>query len=237
MKNQFTLALLLGLVLLITSCGKKDDSSPAPGGNFSNNILRLVPQETIDKVRALGITVNDGQTPPNVEGIYLISRNYMTKSTVPDEKVEADGFTDLKIKIYNQNSTALTASLDTKSIDFKTGNIVATSTGQGTYLAGNGNFFSLFVVQETTRTSNNSRSQTLELYSGEITTTGIRNLESALFMLNDYGDPNNDLIPIDTGRAFKDKDGSSERVSNFRLAAQDLVSSMKSQKLFIKDGN
>lgn len=230
MKNNSTLALLLGITLLTASCKKNNDPSnatPAPGSNFSNDILRQVPKETIDKVRALGISVYDGQTPPNVEGVYMISRNYMTKSSVPNESIAADGFTDLKIKIYNQNLKALTASIDTKSIDYTTGNVIATSTGQGTYLAGNGNFFSLFVIEETTKKSNNSRSRTLQVYSGEITTQGIRNLESTLFMLDDYGDPNNDLIPVDTGRAFKDNDGFSERSNNFRQAAEELVAKPK----------
>ncbi len=88
-------------------------------------------------------------------------------------------------------------------------------------MAGNGNFFSLFVVVENTRTEDNGRSRTLEVYSGEITPKGIRNLESTLLMLDDYGDANGNLIPINTGRAFRDKDGFSEQITNFRLAAPD----------------
>ena len=214
-----TLSIAVGLILWLTGCTIKREVIQPAGNDFSTDILRLVPAETIAKVRELGITIYDGRTPPTLDGAYLIARNYMTKSSVPNESTKPDGFTDIKLRIYNQNRTKLTASLDTKAIDQNTGNVIATSTGQGTLLSGNGNFFSLFVVVETTRTKNNSRSRTLEVYSGELTASGIRNLESTLFMLDDYGDPNNDLIPVDTGRAFEDSDGFSERITNFRVAA------------------
>lgn len=213
------LSVLVVLLLWLNGCTIKREVIQPAGNNFSTDILRLIPAETIAKVRELGITIYDGRTPPIIDGAYLIARNYMTKSSVPNEAVAADGFADLKIKIYNQNRTKLTASLDTKTINQNTGNVISTATGQGTYLSGNGNFFSLFVVLETTKTSNNSRSRTLNVYSGELTSAGIRNLEYTLFLLDDYGDPNNDLIPVNTGRAFQDRDGLSERISNFRLAA------------------
>ncbi|QJW91262.1 hypothetical protein HNV11_18715 [Spirosoma taeanense] len=217
MKKVFFTA--ASLLFCLAGCTIKREVIQPNGNDFSSAILKAVPAETIAKIRDLGVPVYDGRTPPPVEGAYLISRLYMTKSTVPNEPVKPDGFADLKLKIYNQNRTALTASLDTKAVDGS--RVIATSTGQGTLLSGSGNFFSLFIVLETVRPSNGSRSRTLDVYSGEITPTGIRNLQSTLFMLNDYGDPNNDLIPVNTGRAFKDNDGFSESISNFRIAAPD----------------
>ena len=214
-----TLFILSALVLGLANCTIRREVIQPSGYDFSTDILRLVPAETIAKVRDLGIPIYEGRTPPNIEGAYLDSPLYMTKSTVPNEPVKPDGFNDYKLKVYNQNSTQLTASLDSKSINKNTGAVSATSTGQGTYLSGQGNFFSLFVVLETQRVNSTTRSRTLELYSGELTATGIRNLQSTLFMLEDYGDINNELIPINTGRAFKDNDGFSERITNFRLAA------------------
>ncbi len=209
----------IGLLLFLAGCTIKREVIQPTGYDFSTDILRLVPAETIAKVRELGIPIYEGRNPPNIEGAYLMAPLYMTKSTVPNEPVKPDGFNDYKIKVYAQNSANLTASLDTKSINKSTGNVSATSTGQGTYLAGNGNFFSLFVILETKRTNSTTRSRTVEVYSGELTATGIRNLQSTLFMLEDYGDSNNELIPINTGRAFKDNDGFSERITNFRLSA------------------
>jgi hypothetical protein len=217
MKNSRIIMLLT--LVLVTGCTIKREVIVPAGNDFSTDIQRSVPAETIAKVRELGVTIYDGQTPPNIEGVYLIARNYMTKSSVPNETVQPDGFADLKLRIYNQSSAKLTASLDTKAVDPNTGNLLSTATGTGTFLSGNGNFFSLFVVVESQRTNSTTRSRTLEVYSGELTASGIRNLQSTLFMLDDYGDPNNELIPINTGRAFKDSDGFSERTANFRMAA------------------
>ena len=214
-----SLSLAVALLFWLSGCTIKREVIQPVGYDFSTDILRVVPAQTIAKVRELGVQIYEGRTPPNVEGAYLMAPLYMTKSTVPNETVAPDGFNDYKLRVYNQNSKQLTAALDTKSVSKSTGNVSSTATGQGTYLSGRGNFFSLFVILEGKRTNNNTRSRTLEVYSGELTATGIRNLESTLFMLEDYGDPNNDLIPVDTGRAFKDNDGSSERITNFRLAA------------------
>ncbi|WP_288423070.1 hypothetical protein [uncultured Spirosoma sp.] len=208
-----------GLVWLLAGCTIRREVIQPSGYNFSQDILRLVPRETIDKVRELGVPVYEGRTPPNVEGIYSIAPVYMTKSTVPNEPIKPDGFTDERLRIYNQNTTNLTASLDKKSINANNGATVGTATGQGTYLAGNGSFFSLFVILDNTRTSTGTRSRTLELYSGELTTTGIRGMQSTLLMLDDYGDPKGEYIPVNTGRAFKDNDGFSERISSFRRPA------------------
>lgn len=222
MKKLLIIAVItLGLV---TGCTIKREVIVPVGDDFSTDIQRAVPAETIAKVRELGVTIYDGRTPPNIEGAYLIARNYMTKSSVPNETVQPDGFADLKLRIYSQNSTKLTASLDTKAIDPNTGDVLSTATGTGTFLSGSGNFFSLFVVVESQRTNSTTRSRTLEVYSGELTATGIRNLQSTLFMLEDYGDPTNELIPINTGRAFKDNDGFSERTANFRIASESYTS-------------
>lgn len=217
MKKTFIIA--VSLIAGLVGCTIRREVIQPTGYNFSADILRLVPAETIDKIRALGVPIYEGNTPPSIEGAYLVAPLYMTKSSVPNESVKPAGFTDYKIKVYNQNSTQLTAALDTKAISKGTGAVVSTATGQGTYLSGKGTQFSLFVVLETKRTNNSTRARTLDLYSGEITATGIRSLQSTLFMLEDYGDPNNELIPINTGRAFKDDDGFSERISNFRQAA------------------
>ncbi len=207
------------LTLLLTGCTIKREVIVPAGSDFSTDIQRLVPLSTIQKVRELGVTIYDGRTPPNVEGIYLLARNYMTKSSVPDEASKPDGFADYKLRIYRQNQTNLTASLDTKTINQNNGNVISSATGQGTLLAGNGNFFSLFVVLESKETNGTTRSRSLQVFSGEITSSGIRDLQFTLFMLDDYGDINDDLIPVNTGRAFKDNDGFSERVGSFRVAA------------------
>lgn len=226
---KLTLYITLVLATLLAGCTIEREVIIPAGSDFSTDIQRLVPLSTIQKVRELGITIYDGRNPPNVEGIYLLARNYMTKSSVPDESSDPNGFADYRIRIYRQDQKNLTASLDTKAVNQNTGAVISTATGQGTLLAGSGNYFSLFVVLESKRTNSTTRSRTLEVYSGEIAAGGIRNLQSTLFMLDDYGDPNDELIPVNTGRAFKDSNGFSERLGSFRVAAPENTSDLSSK--------
>jgi hypothetical protein len=211
------LVLVVGIALAFGACKHND---PQPDDAFSEAIRSNVPQETIDKIREMGVKVNEGTKPPVLEGIYWLSPLIMTMTEVPDDYYEiGDQFNDYKIKLYNQDTQKLTISLDTKGYN-SYGELRSTAIGEnGAYIAGNGNFFTVFIVTEGTNTYNSSRFKMLEVYSGEMTSNGIKNLQNAIVMLDNYDNVNNDLIPNNTGRAFYDSDGFSESGGTFRLAS------------------
>lgn len=193
--------------LLFGACQKNEDPEP----EFSAAIRSNIPQETIAKLRDMGMIVNEGVKPPSLDGEYWSSPNVMTKTSVPDDDFSiGDKFADNKIKLYNQDQNKLTISLDLNEYD-NDGNVISRSNGKnGAYISGKGDAFSVFVISEGGNTGNSSRFKTVAVYSGEKTSSGIRNLQFALLMLDNYGNVNQDLIPENTGRAFKDNDGISE---------------------------
>lgn len=225
MKRKFTQTLLqlpviclLGIVPLFTACKKEKEEI------FSAEIRNNVPESTIEKIRQMGVTINEGTKPPLFEGTYWLSPLVMTKTEVPEDYHQAgDIFADYKIKLYNQDNQKLTISLDSKGYN-SSGGLISTSVGQnGAFISGNGHFFTIFVISNGEMTNSGSKFKMLEVYSGEITSTGIKKLQNAIVMIDNYGNVNEDLIPNDTGRAFEDKDGFSETSSAFRSASANIV--------------
>ncbi|WP_157474598.1 hypothetical protein [Dyadobacter sp. Leaf189] len=211
------LVLIMGIALTFGACKNND---PQPEEPFSEAIRSNVPQQTIDKIREMGVDVNEGTRPPALEGTYWLSPMIMTHTEVPNDYYKVGHrFNDYKVRLYNQDSKKLTISLDTKNYTFS-GDLRGEAIGQdGAYIAGSGNFFTIFIITETKYTYNSTKARMLEVYSGEVTASGIKNLENAIVMLDDYGDVNDDLIPVNTGRAFYDSDGFSESGNTFRLTS------------------
>ncbi|MCF0060585.1 hypothetical protein MUK70_15180 [Dyadobacter chenwenxiniae] len=218
-QKLFSLRLLLivGIALTFGACKNND---PQPDEPFSEAIRSNIPQETIDKIREMGIKVNEGTKPPLLNGTYWLSPLIMTMTEVPNDNYKVGHrFDDYKIKLYNQDEKKLTISLDNKGYNFS-GELRTTSIGQnGAYIAGKGNFFTVFIVTEGEHTYNSSRFKMLEVYSGELSPTGIKNIQNAIIMIDNYGNVNDDLIPNNTGRAFYDSDAFSESGGTFRIAS------------------
>ena len=217
--SSLRLVITLCLVLAFASC-KTDEKDPNPDDSgLSEEIKSNIPTETLETLRQMGIKINEGTKPPVFEGIYWLSPLVMTETEVPDDYAEiGDIFADYNIKLYNQDNKKLTISLDSKGYD-DYGNVITTSIGQdGAFISGKGNFFTVYVITDGKNTQNSSRFRMLEVYSGEHTSSGIKNLQNAILMMDNYGNVNDDLIPDNTGRAFKDQDGFSESGSNFRKA-------------------
>ena len=219
--SSLRLVIVLCFVLAFASC-KEDEKDPNRdnGSDLSQEIKNNIPTATLEKLRQMGIKINEGTNPPVFEGIYWLSPLVMTKTEVPDDYSEVgDIFADYNIKLYNQNNKKLTISLDSKGYD-DYGNVITTSIGQdGAFISGKGNFFTVYVITDGKNTHNTSRFRMLEVYSGEHTSSGIKNMQNAILMMDNYANVNDDLIPNNTGRAFKDQDGFSESGSNFRKAA------------------
>ncbi len=211
--------LLIGCLLGLGACKKE---KMAPDG-LSQDIKKFVPDSTLNKLRAMGFPINEGKNPPSLEGIYLASPRNLVSTSVPDDSYQPGArFADQKLKVYAQNNQALTASLDFKEFSTQNGQLLGKSLGKGAFLAGNDASFTLFIQSEGYLLSNNnqdtSRYTFLDVYSGVVTTKGIQKFNNALLMLDDHGDPYDELIPINTGRLFKDGDELAEKQGTFRIA-------------------
>lgn len=207
MKTTIKLSILC-IFLGLTSCSSNDsndDENNISEKNSYDYYVNTAMQKAIDD---LGITIHKGLTPPNVEGVYTITPFYCAKSTKPNDTFEDMDIGASTLTLSNQNTAKL-------SIDFKNFLIYSimfkneTWQGKGSFISGEGNKFSILLHSdgELAAADHVSKFQNLIILSGEIDVQnnkikGIKNLQMASIMSDDYGDPHLDLMDIGMGRFF-----------------------------------
>jgi hypothetical protein len=196
---------LMGLIGSQMGCKKKEDVDPTKG--FSAKVQNIISQTDIDKLRTRGMTINEGLQPPSIEGIFAASPYELVSPYDGDSYKAGELFADLILRFSKQNSTDLSA-----TVEIKQGG--ATANGIGGFLAGNGNKFTFFA--EVDLVSGSATAKQIRIFSGEITSTGIKDFYTTLLMKS-KNDPSNILIPVGTGRVLKDKDGLASSRSTFRV--------------------
>ena len=170
---------------------------------LSEDILDIISEDVFEEFIDLDMPLNGGLTPPNIEGTFRITPFILKSSNIPTDNIGLQ-FVDYDYTFYDQDMENNTIKVSTVSSNG------AISEGVGSYIAGNGNSFSIFTELNGSFQSG-SRFIHAEVISGEITSDGIVNFHKAILMLDDFGDPYGDLIEIGQGRACFDSDAISPR--------------------------
>ena len=200
---------LLPAVVLVSLTGCQSDTVD-PTKGFSASIQNLISPADIEKLRARGMPINEGQRPPSIEGIYVSSPHQLVSPYGPDDTYAVGhAFADLVLRFSNQNSTDLTATVDLK-------NAGSTGSGVGGFLAGNGSTFTFFA--EIDLVSGNATAKQVRIFSVEITPDGIKDLYTTL-LITGKNDPDNTLIPVGVSRIIRDGNGLASVRSTFRRGA------------------
>jgi len=150
----------------------------------------------------LGMELNTGGNPPNVENIYEVSPFVLDSSNIPSD-YPGMYFSNLRFKFYDQNNSDLTVKLDYI-------NGPEEGSGLGSFIVGDGNQFT--VVSEVTTVANSDTAVAAMVFSGELADGGINNFVYANFMLENNGSTY--FIENGQGRVIYDSDGFSEEVSS-----------------------
>jgi hypothetical protein len=178
---------------------------------LTGSINEIVPPETLDKLQELGIEINGGNTPPDIEGTYLANPLVLVKNMASTQIAEQ---WDMYVTFSNQNNTSLTVNADytMKSQGAWWTTQTMSASGPGSFIVGEGNKFTVFVDGRRSSSASRVTGNTVEIFSGEISSEGIKNYHWAVIMVDDNGDPDN--VWIDNGDCYmkKDSDGFSERV-------------------------
>lgn len=168
---------------------------------LSQDIQNIVPDNILTIISNLGMPMYTGKTPPAIENFYKLSPNALFNSNISNDYAKGTTFYPVNFHFYNQNNTLLTIKLD--YVEIGTGG--GTGSGKEAYLSGSGNNFSAFL--KVNYTAGGQTCDMITIYSGTITSTGIKDLYYALFMVDDHGDPGNLWIANGQGRVFYDSDG------------------------------
>jgi hypothetical protein len=174
-------------------------------GEYSR-IDNVIPPEIRNQMDPY-ITIYDGNTPPNIEGEYLLSPDELVFDSENDFEI-GHIFADLYFKFYNQN-------MHSNTLDYKEKQGYSESIGTGAFISGSGNNFSVFFNTEGIghKEDYDINYKTALVISGTKDEQGIRNLEYAFVMVDKSSDPKPYFIPVGAFRVFKDGDNISSYVT------------------------
>ncbi|WP_196888397.1 hypothetical protein [Aureivirga sp. CE67] len=197
---------LLAFVLVFTSC--KDDDEDQYTGPFNGSIdsvENFYNQDIVNVLNSFDFPINTGDTPPNIEGAYYCSPLVLESSNIPTDYV-GNVFLDYEFTVSNQNTGDLTIDFEGEhtggsQVDF----------GTGTFISGNGNDFTVYL--KLTSQIGSTPAESAMVLSGTIAEDGIENLEYALLMIDNNGNPEGVYIPNNGGRHIVDYDGFSESIT------------------------
>ena len=202
---------VLCALFVMVSCSKSDDNSGGNSGNNKGNnggnngqslnipmeAKAIIPEETLQQIKAQGMPIYEGTNPPNIEGIYLLDNLRFHYSSDPGEKgfTKGDKAVNYKYRFYEQNGVKLKS--DYRALKFGVNDI---ATGSGAIISGSGNNFTVFLnhAAHTEGVKNND----IILISGEITSEGIKDLVLTL-TVTEKEDTNNQIMKVGVYRIFQ----------------------------------
>jgi hypothetical protein len=190
------LALLAVAVILVSCSKKKTDVLP-------QQVNTIVSSSTLAKLKQYGTVINEGTTPPDITGVYSITPNVCTFDNSAEHRT-GQPFDDYYYKFSKQDSKNFTVRLD-----FISEGIDAGSDTIATFISGKNNLFTVFAQSK--GISYGVDYVTLEIVSGEIDPTGIKNLQITKYLQSKGDDPIPVLTEVGTTRIFHDSDDISER--------------------------
>lgn len=170
--------------------------------NETTTINDVVPPTIQDKMKPY-ITVHNGKTPPNIEGVYYIDP--MSTVFCEDYKdghgyAPGDIVNSIYLRFTKQDNSKLSVEYEAKNA-----NSTDTSTGTGAFISGSNNDFTVYL--NTTGISDGITYKTALVISGTKTTSGISGLRYAFVMVEKGADPNSTMMKTGFFRVFDDKDG------------------------------
>ena len=153
------------------------------------------------------IPIYDGDTPPNIEGCYLISTHTLVYSNLSGD-YPGDTFVDRYIKFSNQDM--INNTVDFESLDL--GYFNSYSYSLDSYVTGSGNNFTVFFNTYGYYDDGVTTYKMAYAISGTVSENGIVNLYDGFYM-QEKNDPYGILVDVGTIRVFKDSDGMSYRTN------------------------
>ena len=212
--NQKLLILLIAFGLFImTACEEEDNNDnnndKVEANGFTEEINEFLPDSIINEMENLGMELNTGGNPPNVENIYEVSPFILDSSNIASD-YSGMSFADLRFKLYEQDNEELTIKLDYV-------NGPEEGTGLGSFIVGDNNQFTL--VSEVTTVAYSDTAIVAMVFSGKMADGGIENFYYANFMIENNG--SSYFIENGQGRVIYDSDGFSEEVSSLKMLRKD----------------
>ena len=174
-------------------------------------IEQVIPKEILETMEPY-ITIYEGDSPPVVEGVYVISPNVISYDSTNGFDA-GDLFADHYLKFSNQD--ILKNTLDFEGKEVVDGRTISYEGGPGAFISGTGDNFTVFFDVSGTAYFDEYNVDYTEalVISGTLTSTGIKNAEYSFVLTWKGDDPKPYAIKKGDFRVFKDSDGLASKAS------------------------
>lgn len=171
---------------------------------FVKALDTTIPQDLLDELDDY-MPIYYGDTPPNIEGIFLNHVNTLVYSS--HGYYPGATFVDSYYKFYNQDMVNNT--LDYEHIEYQNGTLYSQSYSTESYIMGNNNGFTVYFNINGTAYYSDYDIDYKEaiVISGTKGANGISNLYYSFVMVDKSDDPYPHMVPVGTIRVFHDGDG------------------------------
>jgi len=193
---------LIFLSVMIALVGCTDEPSIKNIQSLPSSVKSIVSPERLKDLENLGITINRGTVPPNIEGSYHVSPFKKINTNFEDDYNEVLDYTYTFSEQDNAAFTILVEELNNVTGTVGNGN----GEVQGAAISGHGNFFSVFAKIHTDY-PDGAKSDMISVISGELIENGIKNFQYALIMDDNYGNAKKYLMANGQGRLWAVEDG------------------------------
>ncbi|MFN8282787.1 MAG: hypothetical protein U0U67_06200 [Chitinophagales bacterium] len=205
--RNYALLIVIGFAASMSAC-KKEDAKKVQ----QQRIDQVISQQYIDTLKHLGITINDGTAPPNVEGIYQIAPAVIKASNIAAAEV-GTSYGAMKIKLFSQSSSDFSIQLYGKNF------LGINDTSVITAISGSGNNFTIYGKVKAYNIGGTNSAIFALIISAQKEGTSFKNLEFGLINI-DNTNGGGFFIQQGKARLFYDSDLTSEAVTVFKQAAQ-----------------
>lgn len=207
--KKTSLLLMLGL-FFYTSCSN-DDSGDAtlPA---TPKYETYISAETDAILKSLKFTINEGDNPPSVEGVYWGEFMQVTESNIlGDFMITGSDIGDMTYNLYDQKANKTISSKLTMQYDMSLYKNKEEYSGTGTLISGAGDKFTIYSIYDGNLYLANgdvAKGKLLYLISAQLVkdengnNAALKNTQSVLLMLDDYGDPLVTLIDVGKARKY-----------------------------------
>jgi hypothetical protein len=174
-----------------------------------DTVSTFLPDTDMDTLIKLGMTVNTGSSPPNIDGDYYIAIPTLLSSNIPTDNVGMT-FDPMSQEFYNQ-TTDLHISEAYNQSGMQTGQ------GTGVFISGSGNNFTVYVPENGVLIQgvDTVAFKNATLYSGTLTPAGIYNYQIGFICTWKGPDPDGIVIQVGQSRVIVSSDSLAEAVSSY----------------------
>jgi hypothetical protein len=206
----------LAAALFLAGCTSTTGSHPVY--HLPPAVDNIITTDQLNVLTGMGMTINNGTTPPSVIGYYYVDSLLLIGSNVPSDngQIRIKTFADYSYKFSNQTA----AGNITIDRSIKGGGSVAF--GTGAIISGTGNNFSIFTDMTDSVTSSVDGHiilfKSARVISGTYSASGISEFRYAFICTDKINDINDEQIEIGEGRVIWEADNIASSVSIYPFA-------------------